>query len=226
MPHDEPGNMDSPIQLCGDDLLSIAFDTPIACQSIAEQLRRAGGWLESVAGISSVVVRYDVATISPDAALDRLQQQLRSLSTRESIESTMVEVPVCYGGDFGEDLAVLCQTLGLSADELIQLHTSGEYAVDMLGFTPGFAYIGGLPEALSVPRLAQPRLRVAAGSVGIADGRTGLYAMPGPGGWPLIGRTPIQLFEPHSSRPFLLRAGMRVRFKAIDVEAFQKLESK
>ena len=109
---------------------------------------------------------------------------------------------------------------GLLQKELIALHTGQEYRVDMLGFTPGFAYIGGLDAALDVPRLPQPRMHVAAGSIGIADGRTGVYALPGPGGWPIIGRTSLTLFDALSDQPFLLQAGYRVRFTAV-----QRLEA-
>ena len=108
----------------------------------------------------------------------------------------------------------------MSADDVVALHTGCEYTVDMVGFTPGFAFIGGLDERLHVPRRKEPRQRVEAGSVGIADGRTGLYAMASPGGWTLIGRTPCKLFDPRVEPPFVLGAGMRVRFKAISADEF------
>ena len=224
MPLDEAGNKDRLIHVCGDDALSVSFDAPFMCQSVAEQLRQTGEWLESVAGIESVVVQFDAAITSLEAAADRLHEQLSSMSVTAVTQSSLIEVPVCYGGDFGPDFESLCETLDLAADELTKLHTAGEYRVEMLGFTPGFAYVSGLPDTLNVPRLAQPRLRVEAGSVGIADGRSGLYAMSGPGGWPIIGRTPMRLFDPHSDRPFILSAGTRVRFKAIDADRFQKME--
>jgi allophanate hydrolase subunit 1 len=104
--------------------------------------------------------------------------------------------------------------------EFIALHTGTEYRVDMTGFTPGFAFIGGLDGRLCVPRRKEPRQRVAAGSVGLADGRTGLYAMASPGGWTLVGRTPVAMFDAHADEPFLLAAGMRVRFHAVAADAF------
>ena len=103
---------------------------------------------------------------------------------------------------------------GLSQDEVIAIHAGGEYVVEMVGFTPGFAFIGGLDERLWVPRRSEPRQRVPAGSVGIAGERTGLYAMASPGGWTLIGRTPMTLFDPGAEQPFALAPGMRVRFRA------------
>ena len=127
----------------------------------------------------------------------------------------LVEIPVVYGGDFGPDLEELCDQVGMTPDEFIALHTGSEYTVDMVGFTPGFAFVGGLDERLRIPRRKEPRLRVEAGSVGIAAGRTGLYAMASPGGWNIIGRTAAKLFDADAEDPFVLRTGTRVRFKAV-----------
>ena len=124
----------------------------------------------------------------------------------------VVEIAVTYDGP---DLDDLSARTGLSVAEIVELHTMSEYPVDMVGFTPGFAFIGGLDERLRVPRRDEPRQHVPAGSVGIADGRTGLYAMASPGGWTLIGRTDHKLFDPAARQPFVLEPGMRVRFRAI-----------
>ena len=125
-------------------------------------------------------------------------------------------------GDEGPDLEALCKELGMSKAELVSLHTGTEYRVDMVGFTPGFAFIGGLDERLNVPRRKEPRQRVAAGSVGIADGRSGLYALASPGGWTLIGRTPFPLFDPQADNPFPVQAGMRIRFTAVEPDVFEQ----
>lgn len=222
--HDEEQESSYPIRVCGDDLLSVTFANPLECQQVADELRSHGDWLESIAGVDSVVVQIDVATMHVDAARALLAEQLRSVATMTEMPSALVEVPVCYGGEFGPDLETVCGMLRLSAEEVVALHSGGEYLVDMLGFTPGFAYVGGLPEKLNVPRLTKPRQRVAAGSVGIADGRSGLYAMAGPGGWSLIGRTPMSLFDPAAEPPFVLSAGTRVRFLAIDADEFRQLQ--
>lgn len=201
----------------GDDLLSIDCIGPENSQALADRLRGTGDWLECVAGIESVVVQYDTTTLDVETARQRIEEALRSPSAiSDLVQEQLVEVPVCYGGEFGPDFDNLCLQLGLTHDELVELHTGREYRVDMLGFTPGFAYVGGLDDRLNVPRLREPRVRVAAGSIGIADGRTGIYALPGPGGWQLIGRTALALFKPQSEEPFVLRAGMRVRFTAVD----------
>ena len=143
----------------------------------------------------------------------------------QDLDVSLVEIPVCYGGAYGPDLGDISEQLGLSRDEIIALHSSREYRVDMLGFTPGFAFIGGLDDALNVPRRGEPRVRLEAGSIGIAGGRTGIYTLAGPGGWPLIGRTPMKLFDAHAEEPFGLRAGMRVRFTPINPDEFERAES-
>jgi inhibitor of KinA len=122
---------------------------------------------------------------------------------------------VVYGGEYGPDFEFACEKLGLSGPELIEMH-SGEYTVDMIGYIPGFAYIGGLDDRLFIDRLEHPRQYVPAGSVGIAGGRTGLYSLAGPGGWPIIGRTSRKLFDATSDEPFTLFAAATVKFTAVN----------
>lgn len=203
-----------------DDLISIAVSKPEDAQALAAQLRRSGEWLEVVPGIDSVVVRFDAAKASGAEAESRVGEIIAGGIQPLATADVLVEIPVVYGGEYGPDLDELCAMLGLTQDEFIALHTGTEYRVDMTGFTPGFAFIGGLDGRLCVPRRKEPRQRVAAGSVGIADGRTGLYAMASPGGWTLVGRTPVAMFDAHADEPFLLAAGMRVRFHAVAADAF------
>ena len=200
----------------GDDLISVDVVDPERAQVLAATLRETGDWLEAVAGIDSVVVRFDIANVSRAEAESRLREA--EANAPEALEKPqgIIEIPIVYGGEFGPDLEFVCDKLGLGKEEFIALHC-GTYTVDMLGFTPGFAYIGGLDERLIVERLSEPRQHIPAGSVGIAGGRTGLYSLPGPGGWPLIGRTSRQLFDPTSDEPFTLAAGTSVLFTAVDV---------
>lgn len=197
---------------CGDDLISIDAADPANAQTLATHLRLSGEWLDVVGGIDSVVVHFDAARLDFDEARQMVGDALLADVAATTREACVVEIPVRYGGEGGADFEDVCATLGLSADEFVALHTAGRYTVDMLGFTPGFAYIGGLDERLDVARLENPRTRVEAGSVGIADGRTGLYALPGPGGWPLIGRTSFPLFDPSAEEPFALTPGDEIRF--------------
>ena len=224
MPADNGSAAGIEVAVLGDDVLGIKVADVSAGQQLAAQLRQAGGWLDVVAGIDSVAAQFDLARFDIDSARQQLHEQLHDSTAADPEPATLVEIPVCYGGEFGPDLDAVCDSLDLSPGQLIDLHTSPEYVVDMLGFTPGFAYIGGLADALNVPRLEQPRQHVAAGSIGIADGRSGVYAMPGPGGWPLIGRTPLRLFDAAADEPFRLSAGTRVRFLAMDPEQFHAPE--
>jgi allophanate hydrolase len=205
---------------CGDDLFSIAVASPGQAQALALQLREAGAWLDVIPGIDTVLVRFNAAQNDARKARREIEAVLAQGIAELHESGGLLEIPVVYGGEYGPDLDALCSATGLGVAELIQLHAGSVYTVDMIGFTPGFAFIGGLDECFRVPRRTEPRQRVAAGSVGIADGRTGLYAMASPGGWNIIGRTPYQLFNAAAENPFVLRAGMQVRFKAIDAGEF------
>ncbi|MEO8351284.1 MAG: 5-oxoprolinase subunit PxpB [Chthoniobacteraceae bacterium] len=139
--------------------------------------------------------------------------------------AAVVEIPVCYEGDFAPDLEDVARHAAMTMAEVIQLHTSAEYHVHCLGFSPGFPYLGGLPSALATPRRAHPRTRVPAGAVGIGGKQTGIYPSASPGGWNLIGRSPVRLFDPSSEPPALLRAGDIVRFVPITRAEFDSVES-
>lgn len=199
----------------GDDLISVSVADPEQAQALAAALRDSGHWLEAVAGIDSVVVRFDIASVARADAEKCFSNVLENASLRLEKNTLIVEIPVVYGGECGPDFEFVCKKLALTRDELIAMHC-GEYTVDMLGFTPGFAYIGGLDERLFIERLPEPRQHIPAGSIGIAGGRTGLYSLPGPGGWPLIGRTARPLFDATADEPFTLSAGATVIFTAVD----------
>jgi KipI family sensor histidine kinase inhibitor len=152
--------------------------------------------------------------------------QIRCKDAPETAAATVaapIEVPVRYGGAFGEDFDVAANRLGLTADELIARHSEPVYTVAMIGFAPGFPYLSGLDPTLALPRAATPRTRVPAGSVGIGGAQTGIYPRESPGGWHLIGRTPLTLFDPQRAIPSLLAPGNRVRFVSIDDDAFARL---
>jgi len=184
-------------------------------QALAVQIQQSDQWLDVVPGIDSVVVRFDAARIDPDVAEHRLRKIIdRRIEIIASPEQA-IEIPVAYGGSNGPDLEPLCSSLGITQSEFVSLHTAKEYPVELVGFTPGFAFIGELQAQLSVPRRKEPRQTVPAGSVAIAGSRTGLYALSSPGGWNVVGRTSLRLFDPAVANPFVLSPGMRVRFRAV-----------
>jgi inhibitor of KinA len=137
-----------------------------------------------------------------------------------SKQSPLIEIPVCYDAEFGCDLEDVASHTGLSVSEIIRIHSSAEYRVHFVGFTPGFPYLGGLPNELATPRRSQPRKRVTQGSVAIGGSQTGIYPTASPGGWNIIGRTPLRLFSPLKDPPAQLRGGDTVRFRAITREEF------
>src|SRR5438105_1640976 len=164
--------------------------------------RPVPGTIELVPAFASVAIHYDPAGVpnehaegSPYARFAAaVEAALIGLTDEALPPPRTVAIPVCYGGDYGPDLDQVARQHGLSADDVVRLHTGATYRVYMLGFAPGFAYLGGLPEALATPRRAEPRTVVPAGSVGIGGSQTGIYPLASPGGWQLIGRTPVRLF--------------------------------
>ena len=137
-----------------------------------------------------------------------------------------MEIPVLYGGEYGPDLNYVAEYNHLTPEEVVRIHTSAEYLIYMLGFTPGFSYMGGMDERIATPRLESPRVLIPAGSVGIAGKQTGIYPIDSPGGWQLIGRTPVKLYDAHRDNPILLDAGLHVKFIPVDKSEFQRIESR
>src|SRR6266705_5564905 len=188
--------------------------------------------LEPVAGVRNVhpaycslLVKFDGLRLRHDEVEAVLRRYLERLEEIKLPEPRLVEIPVRYGGEFGPDLAEVCAIHGMRPARVVELHASAEYLVYFLGFVPGFAYLGELPEALVTPRLAIPRRRVPRGSVGIAGNQTGVYPFATPGGWRLLGRTPISMFRSDRDGLSLLSIGDRVRFVPISRERFAALEN-
>jgi inhibitor of KinA len=159
-----------------------------------------------------------------DYVCEQLKSLLSEIRVNEAIESRVIEIPVCYGNEFGPDLEYVAKSNGLTPEEVIDIHSNGDYLVYMIGFAPGFPYIGGMNERIATPRRESPRLTIPAGTVGIAGKQTGMYPIETPGGWQLIGKTPLRLFRPDESSPSLLRAGDKIKFKPITYQVFQELE--
>ena len=182
--------------------------------------------------ITEVVPTYRSATVHyrPEVLsyeeLKHLLAPLAQGSAEEAEELPVVEIPVCYGGEYGPDLLEVAQHCSLTPEEVIARHTAPTYRIYMLGFTPGFPYLGGMDPSIAAPRRKEPRIHIPAGSVGIAGEQTGVYPIVSPGGWQLIGRTPLRLFDPQKEQPILLSAGAGIRFVPIDEEAFRKMEEK
>lgn len=187
--------------------------------------------LEPIAGVRnlhpaycSILVKFDALAYRHEDIEKILKEYLERLEGITLPAPRLVEIPVCYGGEHGPDLMDVGALHKMKPEQVIELHSSTTYVVFFLGFVPGFAYLGELPEALVTPRLATPRRRVPPGSVGIAGNQTGIYPFATPGGWRLLGRTPIQMFRPDRDELSFLSIGDRVRFAPISPEKFAALE--
>jgi len=181
----------------------------------------ARGWphvLEVVPGMNNLTLVVDPLAADLAALTDRLRAAWDAASDATAT-GREVEIPVHYGGEAGPDLAFVAKHTGLTPKEVVERHVAGQYIVFFLGFQPGFAYMGGLEDKLHTPRRSEPRLEVPAGSVGIGGAQTGIYPATSPGGWQLIGRTDVPLFDPARTPPTLLQPGDRVRFVVAGVRA-------
>ncbi len=172
----------------------------------------------------SLLINFDLLKLNHDELKAHVRSYLERLDEQILPEPREIKIPVCYGGDFGPDLDDVCAALRMTSEQIVDLHGSAAYTVYFLGFVPGFAYLGELSKSLEMPRLSVPRRAVPQGSVGIAGNQTGVYPFATPGGWRLIGRTPLQMFRSGQNASSLLAIGDRVRFVAISPEHFAKLE--
>ncbi|WP_342513065.1 5-oxoprolinase subunit PxpB [Sporosarcina sp. FSL K6-1522] len=181
---------------------------------------------EVVPSMNTVTVFYRRKLVNPEAIIEDIQKKWANGTDKELLASSrLIDIPVCYDPAFSEDMQRIMEHTGLTRDEIIALHTGTCYTVYMIGFLPGFPYLGDLPNALHVPRLAKPRLRVPKGTVGIGGTQTGIYPIESPGGWNIIGRTPLDLYSLQRVDPFLIRAGDRLVFRAISLEVFEDMKN-
>jgi KipI family sensor histidine kinase inhibitor len=193
--------------------------------ALARALREAvpAGVQEVVPSYRSLLVVFDPLRLGRAALEAEVTRAARGLEGAPPPAARLVTVPVCYGGEHGPDLPDVAKHAGLSEEEVVRLHAGATYLVYLVGFTPGFPYLGGLPPRLATPRLATPRRTLPAGSVAIGGAQAGIYPVESPGGWRLVGRTPLRLFDAASEAPFLLAPGDRVRFEAIAPAAFARV---
>jgi KipI family sensor histidine kinase inhibitor len=210
----------------GDSALLIVFGDRIdpalnrRALALAKALADLPGVTDRVPAYASLALHYDPCVWSHDGLVEAVTPYLAD-EGGAALEDRRLRIPVCYGGEHGPDLDAVARHCGLAPDEVIARHSGGEYLVYFLGFTPGFAYLGGLDPALATPRRGAPRSSVPAGAVGIAGEQTGIYPQASPGGWRLIGRTPLRLFDPLREPPCVLAPGDRLRFVPIGPDEFE-----
>lgn len=218
--------------LVGDSAVAVEFGTEI-CPEINYRIRalknavdkaQVEGIVETVPTYCSLLVHYDPTAIQYAQIVAQLKRLQASAADADLPQPTVIEIPVCYGGEFGPDLQNVAQLHNLRQDEVISIHSSTDYLVYMLGFIAGFPYLGGMDPRLATPRLEVPRVLTRGGSVGIAGCQTGVYPVDSPGGWQLIGRTPLKLYDPTREKVTLLDAGCYVHFHPVDPPEYRRIE--
>jgi inhibitor of KinA len=177
---------------------------------------------DAVVGYCTLTVYFDPFRVDPRWIEGEIRAVAADADAAPDVEGARLEIPVCYGGELGSDLEDVAARIGSSPEEVIALHASREYRVYVVGFVPGFAYMGTVDERLNLPRRSSPRTKVPAGSVAIAAGQTGIYPMETPGGWHILGRTPVRPFDPRRNPPVLFGPGDLVRFRPISREEFDR----
>ena len=219
----------------GDSALVIEFGNEISVD-INKKIRKMmddikkeniAGIVELVPTYCSLLINYDVLKIDYNTLVEKLKTFLNNdLETAEGEEVTLIEIPTLYNDEVGPDLSYVAEHNKLSKEEVIKIHTGTDYLVYMLGFMPGFTYLGGMSEKIATPRLESPRLQIYPGSVGIAGKQTGMYPSMSPGGWRIIGRTPLKLYNPDSDTPVYISSGDYVRYVSISEEEYNEILKK
>lgn len=182
------------------------------------------GVVDMIPAFSSLLINYDPRVVTHGKMKRRLEKLLKLEVQEKESSVRIIEIPVCYGGEYGPDLENIANNAGLSTEEVIAIHSSRDYLIYMLGFLPGFSYLGGLDERIHTPRLANPRIRIPAGSVGIGGSQTGIYPLDSPGGWQLLGLTPVKTYDPQRETPILFEAGDYIRFVPVTEEQFREIK--
>ena len=204
----------------GDSALVMEFGNEIS-KEINASIAQVVGYLkdQKLDGIVDILPTYRSILINYDPRVFTYEQLVEKLSSIEIADSNLasgsvrlIEIPTLYGGEYGPDIANVAKNANLSEEEVVEIHTGVDYLVYMMGFLPGFTYLGGLDERIATPRLSSPRLKIVPGSVGIAGSQTGMYPIQSPGGWQLIGRTPVKLYDPSNlEEPVFIKAGDYIR---------------
>ena len=218
--------------VAGDSAVCVEFGNEISPEinkkirafKIAVEKSNIPGIVETVPTYRSLLVHYHPEVIGFKALTEEFEKLMGSLSSIPIPPPTVIEIPVLYGGEMGPDIENVAEHNHKTVEEVIKIHTSEEYLIYMIGFIAGFPYLGGMSKEIATPRLKSPRVKIEGGSVGIAGEQTGIYPVASPGGWQLIGRTPLKLYDADREKPVLLEAGQYIKFAAVTEEEYKKIE--
>ena len=218
--------------VAGDSAVCVEFGNEISPEinkkirafKIAVEKSDIPGIVETVPTYRSLLVHYHPEGIGFKALTEKFDKLMGSLSSIPIPPPTVIEIPVLYGGEMGPDIENVAEHNHKTVEEVIKIHTSEEYLIYMIGFIAGFPYLGGMSKEIATPRLKSPRVKIEGGSVGIAGEQTGIYPVASPGGWQLIGRTPLKLYDADREKPVLLEAGQYIKFAAVTEEEYKKIE--
>ncbi|MRR20326.1 5-oxoprolinase subunit PxpB [bacterium] len=214
---------DSALIIKAGDVISEEINATVRKLLVRLEKEKIRGVTDFIPSYNELMVCYDPSVLDYKQLLEIIRACAADPGTMELPVAEVVHVPVLYGGEYGPDLQYVAEINGLTEDEVITIHSSVTCLVFMLGFTPGFCYLGGMDKRIATPRRETPRLKIPAGSVGIAGDQTGIYPIESPGGWQLIGRTPLRLFSPDKKPEFLFRAGDYIRFSPVDLDEYNRI---
>jgi KipI family sensor histidine kinase inhibitor len=214
------------IRLTNEELIDPAIVTKAAALAHALEGLAIPGVTDIVPAYTTVMVSFDPREVDPGDLGTRIEQLASETSVAAQPTGRHVTIPIAYGGAFGPDLDDVAAHTGLSPEEVIARHAGGSYLVAVMGFAPGWAYLLGLPPELAIPRLSNPRTRIPPGSLGIGGEQTGIYPLATPGGWRLIGRTPLRMFDPNREEPFFLHSGDQVRFEPVTEDVYIEIAAR
>ncbi len=204
--------------------ISPEINKKIRAFKIAVEKSAIDGIVETVPTYRSLLVHYKPEIIGFQALTEKFDALMDSLSSIQIPPPTVIEIPVLYGGEMGPDIENVAEHNNKTVEEVIKIHTSEEYLIYMLGFIAGFPYLGGMSKEIATPRLKSPRVKIDGGSVGIAGEQTGVYPVDSPGGWQLIGRTPLKLYDAYREKPILLEAGQYIKFRSVTQTEYDQIE--
>ena len=204
--------------------ISPEINAKIRAFKIALEKENIDGIVETVPTYRSLLVVYRPEVILFKELTEKFDGIMGAMGNIQIPPPTVIEIPVLYGGEMGPDLENVAAHNHKTIDEVIEIHTSEEYLIYMLGFIAGFPYLGGMSKEIATPRLKSPRVKIEGGSVGIAGEQTGIYPVASPGGWQLIGRTPLKLYDAEREKPVLLEAGQYIKFHSVTQEEYEKIE--